>query len=227
MKAISFCVWGNKPQYLEGMAGNLLLAPYIYPGWDVFIYWGSDVPEETRNRILTYSSAPVQERFSPLADWRLMLDRFRPITEDNVDVMISRDADSRLTIREKLAVDEWLASNFDVHAMHDHPFHTVPMLGGMWGMKKPAVANFGSLLNAWHGEAHPAWQCDQEFLTRAIWPFVKEHTLDHASFHAGRWFTHSKPFASPRSGFEFVGATINENGHMVAEQVNALLKALK
>ena len=49
--------------------------------------------------------------------------------------MIVRDTDSRLGIREKLAVDEWLDSGKKLHIMRDHPYHRVPMLGGMWGCR--------------------------------------------------------------------------------------------
>ena len=49
--------------------------------------------------------------------------------------MISRDADSRLSLREKEAVEKWINSDKDFHIMRDHPHHYYPILGGTWGFK--------------------------------------------------------------------------------------------
>ena len=64
-----------------------------------------------------------------------MLWRFFPTMDPNVDLIMSRDLDSRFTAREAAAVREWLASNKTLHAMRDHPFHGVPIMGGGWGSK--------------------------------------------------------------------------------------------
>mgnify|MGYP006292180853 FL=1 len=44
-----------------------------------------------------------------------------------------RDADSVLNIRERAAVDDWLASGAAFHVMRDHPVHCDLMLAGMGG----------------------------------------------------------------------------------------------
>ena len=54
-------------------------------------------------------------------DWTSLFWRFHPAGETDVDVMISRDTDSRLSAREVAAVQEWLSSAADVHIMRDHP----------------------------------------------------------------------------------------------------------
>ena len=64
-----------------------------------------------------------------------MLWRFFPTLDPNVDLIMSRDLDSRFTAREAAAVREWLASNKTLHAMRDHPYHGVPIMGGGWGSK--------------------------------------------------------------------------------------------
>ena len=64
-----------------------------------------------------------------------MLWRFFPTLDPNVDLVMSRDLDSRFTAREAAAVREWLASNKTLHAMRDHPYHGVPIMGGGWGSK--------------------------------------------------------------------------------------------
>ena len=42
--------------------------------------------------------------------------------------------DSQFSGREAAAVKEWrYNSNFSIHSMRDHPYHTSPMLGSAWG----------------------------------------------------------------------------------------------
>jgi hypothetical protein len=62
--------------------------------------------------------------------------RFEAIDDPEVEVMMSRDTDSRFWLREKLAVDEWLNSDCIFHIMRDHPYHFFPILAGMFGTKK-------------------------------------------------------------------------------------------
>ena len=58
--------------------------------------------------------------------------RFLPF--ENVERFISRDADSRLSIREKLAVDKWIESDKTLHIMRDHPHHNVYIFAGLFGL---------------------------------------------------------------------------------------------
>ena len=52
-----------------------------------------------------------------------------------VSVAAFRDLDSLPSAREDAALQEWLDSKYAVHAMRDHPKHTMPILAGMWGIK--------------------------------------------------------------------------------------------
>ena len=47
-----------------------------------------------------------------------------------VDILLSRDLDSRISEREVAAVEEFLASDKQVHIMRDHPARTAPIMGG-------------------------------------------------------------------------------------------------
>ena len=78
--------------------------------------------------------------------------RFLPLADPSVDIMVSRDLDSRcflpdklpannklfisrFTSREEAAVAEWLSSSLPFHTMRDHPDHQVEIMGGMWGAR--------------------------------------------------------------------------------------------
>ena len=56
--------------------------------------------------------------------------RFLVLLDANVDVFISRDADSIITSREVEAVKQWLSSNYTFHVMRDHQLHYAVMLAG-------------------------------------------------------------------------------------------------
>ena len=71
------------------------------------------------NKLLALGS---EIRILPVpGDWSGMFWRFAAIDDHDVEVMLSRDTDSRLTLREKAAVDDWLSSGKLFHVMRDHP----------------------------------------------------------------------------------------------------------
>ena len=46
--------------------------------------------------------------------------RFFPTLDPQVDIFLSRDLDSAITVREVEAVEEWLESEKMLHVMRDH-----------------------------------------------------------------------------------------------------------
>ena len=155
------------------------------------------------------------------ADWRGMFWRFLPAGEDNVDVFISRDCDSRLCSREADVVREWMSSPQLMHAMRDHPEHSVPILGGMWGAKKHAVPNIKELIDKWNKEDR--WQTDQEFLRSVIWPQCYHKFLVHDDWNR---FPMAKnmPFMDRRIDSDFIGSIIGPNEERLHPEHHAILK---
>jgi len=200
-KVISFSLWGKDPKYCVGAIKNSELAKSIYPGWETWFYCGLSVPEEIIKEIKK-NEGKILLKETP-GDWTGMFWRFEPISDPNVDVMISRDADSRLSQREKFAVDEWLKSEKLFHVMRDHPAHSTEILGGMWGAKKPILGDMKHLINAFTKGNY--WQVDQDFLKSVVWPRVSYTTLTHDEFFA------KIPFPTQRKEFEFVGDVFDQN----------------
>ncbi|MHC4391072.1 MAG: hypothetical protein ACYS22_07105, partial [Planctomycetota bacterium] len=147
MRVIAFSLWGDKPRYTVGAVRNAELARTIYPGWICRFYVGSSVPEDTIRALEAFENADVRQLQEP-GDWRGMLWRFLPASEPEVEVFLSRDADSRLGGRERAAVEEWLQSGKGVHVMRDHPEHGAPILGGMWGARRGRIPGLRALLTA-------------------------------------------------------------------------------
>ena len=134
-KIISFSLWGNEPMYTVGAIRNAELAKEIYPDWICRFYVGDDVNEDIIGKLKSFDNTEVIVMVEEKNDWQGMFWRFYVIDNGDVDYVIFRDTDSRLTIREKEAVNEWIGSGRYFHIMRDHPYHTEAIMGGMWGCK--------------------------------------------------------------------------------------------
>ncbi len=205
-KIISFSLWGTEPKYTVGAVKNADLAGTIYPGWICRFYCGQSVPQETLDELRSRTNVEVvlmKER----GDWKGLFWRFTPASESDVEVMISRDTDSRLSYREKAAVEAWLCSGKGFHIMRDHPYHCFDsnkkgILGGMWGARKGMVPSIMALADRFEKENR--WQSDQIFLNACIYPWVKNNCCVHDEFFE------RKHFPIKRVGSEFVGQVFNE-----------------
>lgn len=134
-KIISFSLWGNESMYTVGAIRNAELAKEIYPDWICRFYVGDDVNEDIIGKLKSFDNTEVIVMVEEKNDWQGMFWRFYVIDNGDVDYVIFRDTDSRLTIREKEAVNEWIGSGRYFHIMRDHVYHTEAIMGGMWGCK--------------------------------------------------------------------------------------------
>ena len=134
---ISFSLWGNEPMYTIGAIKNAELAKTIYPDWICRFYLGDDVSEDIVSRLQSFDNTEVIIMPHKENDWQGMFWRFYAVNteEEDVDYVIFRDTDSRLSVREYEAVTEWINSDKYFHIMRDHPYHTEAIMGGMWGCK--------------------------------------------------------------------------------------------
>lgn len=194
-KIISFSLWGNDPKYTYGAIRNAEIAAYIYPDWICRYYIGKSTDD---NIIQTLKSLKNTEiiQMDVDGDWTGMFWRFYAASDPDVSVMLSRDTDSRVSYREKFAVEEWLKSDKSFHIMRDHPLHAIPILGGMWGVKNPKLSGIETLINDY--TKGDFWQVDQNFLKQIIYPIIQEDCFVHDEYlHINH---HSKPFPTPKIG---------------------------
>jgi len=198
-KLICFSLWGNNYRYTGGAPQNTDLAKIYYPDWICRFYVGEDTPSQLIDELRSRDNVEII-KMSDICDWTGMFWRFHAASDNSVDVMISRDVDSRLSKREKFAVDEWLSSDYKFHIMRDHRYHSVPILGGMWGAKRGILSNINELIvsypkNNRHG-------IDQDFLGSVIYPIVKSDSLVHDEFFEKKTFPDDSGARSPE---HFVG----------------------
>ena len=218
MKLVTFSLWGDDPKYCVGAIRNAELMRSIYPGWMARFYVGQSVPSDVIKE-LRYHTDQIVEMPEP-GDWTGMFWRFYPASEDDVSVFISRDCDSRITEREMLAVNKWLLGPKLIHVMRDHPEHSTPMMGGMWGAKQNALPNLREQIEEYiRGDF---WQVDQNFLREIVWPANYHKVLVHDDWNRFPQ-AETKPFPTPREAEDFVGSIIGPNGERLHPEHHASL----
>jgi len=132
-------------------------------------------------------------------------------SDPTVEIMISRDTDSRLNLREKAAVDEWLSGDKNFHIMRDHPAHDATIMAGMWGVRNRLLFNMVDLINQY--PTGDFWQIDQNFLRDRIYPGIRAHACVHDEFFEKKPFPIQREGGNDKEGnpMNFVGQVFNEH----------------
>lgn len=218
-KVISFSLWGDQLHYYKGAIRNCEIAKELYSGWKCFFYIRSDSKIEYIEKIRSYDNAEVIMVDSK-DEKRGLFWRFLPAFDNSIDITIIRDCDSRISLREVEAVNQWINSSKSFHIMRDHPYHNTEILGGMWGVKNKKFRYNFPLDMEIIKEYKDEYQEDQRYLRESIWPLVKDDAFIHDSFFTGL------PFPSLRNAFEFVGQQFDENDNPNIENINSLKKRI-
>jgi hypothetical protein len=225
-KVIAFSLWGDIPIYNVGAIENAKTFHHFYPDFECWFYiHDTSVPKSTIQSLEKINNVKIIIKSGDLKKCNPMMWRFEPIDNPDVELFISRDTDSRITEREKLAVDEWLKSDKLFHIMRDHPWHTVPILGGMFGTRKiPSIHCWKEKISNFKQTKDKGY--DQDFLENYIYPIIKNDAIIHASFYKLEKF--HKPFPSPYDDeCSFVGEYIEANGKPNKKHRQMIKKHLK
>ena len=227
-KIISFSLWGDIELYTRGAIKNAILAKTVYPDWICRFYIPKENSRKTNNmrpdkhddkdKSYTITKVPKQiiaelekhgaeiVKIDSEGCWYSMFWRFYAIGD--ADVAIFRDCDSRLSFREKYAVEQWLKSDKKVHIMRDHPWHGTAILGGMWGLKKGILDDIKTKIEKIGKDRIGYWQCDQDFL-KGEYGRLLPYAMIHNEFIRPESFATS--FPKQRYKNQFVGQPYDEN----------------
>jgi len=251
-KVVSYSFYGDihtseskKKGYFEGIAGNLELMSTYYPGWVMRVYYDLDDNDPITQELcdLACKSSILDLCYVrslpglPRADASTMFPmvwRFFPTLDEQVDVFVSRDLDTRFNAREAAAVKEWREnSHYSIHTMRDHPYHNIGILGGAWGadLTRNVTASNGKNISArqewkitWkkmltdkkiHSERHRKGP-DQDLLTRQVWnPWGYKNAIQHDAYTCEN-FENSVgwPTKRPSEPNNFMGAVLKENNQI-------------
>ncbi|MEO0417071.1 MAG: tetratricopeptide repeat protein, partial [Verrucomicrobiota bacterium] len=98
-----------------------------------------------------------------------------------VDRFLVRDIDSVVNVKERVAVDAWLASDRYFHVLRDFISHTELILAGMWGGVGGVFPDLNEVLSYFKPRQKPTETFDQLFLREVVWPSIKASVLQHDS----------------------------------------------
>ena len=162
-------------------------------------------------------------RFFPTLDPQVdrVLSRYFNILAESCRIILisfARDLDSRFTEREVAAVSEWVESGASIHAMRDNAMHHVPLLGAGWGaslskegIRKDWEYSWLRILNdSLTYSARTRKGPDQIILTRYIWPWARNMSLQHDSYTC-QYYPGSIGFPTQRrdQDYNFIAAVGN------------------
>ena len=238
-KVIALSLYGKDPRYTWGAIRNAQLTPVLFPGWTLRIY----VP--TVERANSKLAVPVRviaclKRLGaqivyvksskigviPPRWWRYLV-----ADDDSVNYFIIRDADSRLSERDAVAVNDWIESSSAVHCIRDKQSHvTQNVVDGLWGGKPEQIRKMvdtsmlSQLLQFFRNSADGSSQTssvpgDLNFL-RAFWPIVESHSVCHDSVSCRNWKrTLSFPSQQPSSTDEYLGQSYDEHHILTGQEL--------
>tara|TARA_Y100000114_G_scaffold153890_1_gene174805 strand:- start:449 stop:1264 length:816 start_codon:yes stop_codon:yes gene_type:complete len=145
-KVISFSLWGKSQMYNLGAVINADMAERLWPDWIARYYVASSVADSVIDELNKRDNTEVI-LMGDDPGWNGMFWRFLTASDPEVDIMISRDADSRINERDKAAVDQWLESGKKFHIIRDMCQHGWKICGGTWGVRDGFLRDISIRIN--------------------------------------------------------------------------------
>lgn len=172
-KIVSYSLYNQRPKDNINAIINCLLIPKIYPGWTAKFYVDDTIPTCIDKLLRTFEHVEVIEMPRHKGS-EAMLWRFIDAADYNT-IMISRDADSWVSMREKVCVDAWLAGNKNFHIIRDHCYHSQRIMGGVWGSRNGIVPKMKEEVEKFSKDQ----TYDQGFLANVIYPNITHDLIVH------------------------------------------------
>jgi hypothetical protein len=209
-KVLSYCLYGTIPRYTYGLLANIEQLATFYPGWEAWVYHTADVAQFALDHLRCYDTVRLIPTELACATSRMLA-----LAAVDVELLLLRDADSLLSRRDRLAVQEWESSDYLAHAMHDNRAHIRILMGGLTGFRWPSRLDphMQQRVYDWVAKHGVAWGVDEDFLEQVVYPKVQRSLLIHATGHCD-YFRHLSgpvcrryPYDGPVPG-GFLGAQL-------------------
>lgn len=212
-QAISFSLYGNAPRYYVGAIKNAIIAQQLFDDeYELIFFIGESVPQWVKSTLLLFPNVRLVDMAQRREDSTARLWRFIACEYD-YDVVMFRDCDARLSIREKMAHEQWLESGLDSHIMKDHAIgHNYAINAGMFSVKAELFRDITSLMDNFG--LKDTYTQDQEFLAQVVFPRIQFSCLVHDEFFNTKVEGKSKRVdypTKPPTELSHIGAALDEN----------------
>jgi protein O-GlcNAc transferase len=212
---ISYGLYGSEQKYLVGALKNVALAQKIYPEYTVRFYVSDDVPQWLIDTLEQFQNVEIKN--APQNNrWFSSAWRFLAFADPEVDLVLIRNVDARLTVRERRAHDDWLDSQLDFHVMKDHPNHKQPVPAGMWSGWADKLRNVSTLMGVFIQERkeQSAYGADELFIRDKLAEKILRNCMMHDSYfetELNRPSVRKKFPTRLQNPANHVGAALDEN----------------
>jgi hypothetical protein len=142
-RIFSYCLYGTKIKYCLGMVKNLDQIKKLFPNYETWITIGNDVPQSYIDIYSSYKN--VKLIHTNLNSGRLMSYRLFPLDNPLVEIMFTRDADSRFSERDIWCMNEFMQSKYRIFTIRDHWFQRFPIMMGQSGFRNLGKIDIESL----------------------------------------------------------------------------------
>lgn len=183
-KVVSFSLWGNNKLYTLGAVHNSILVPkYFGKDWTARFYIESGFRDfDIIDKLIQNDAEIIYKDYDENHPILGMTWRFLPACDPEVEIMLSRDTDSRITQREVDAVQIWLNSDCNFHVIRDNPGHLTSILGGTWGCRG-GIPDLDKQIEFWKNSyGFKQKGDDQIFLDRMVWPIYHSNCMAHDQY---------------------------------------------
>lgn len=218
-QVIVYSLYGNAPRYYVGAIKNAQLAQVFFPGFKVRYYYGATVPEWVISTLSIFDNVELVQVDEPENNLAKLW-RFRAFTDPMVTVVISRDTDARLSLREAIAHLEWMNSGLPFHIIRDHPTgHNYLISAGMFAGKTEILRDMDKLIQSFPME--DTYMIDQNFLNYSVWPKIRDRAMQHDPYYNIDVLGSSIKKEIPRPPINpmcHIGAALDENDRFVYPQ---------
>lgn len=222
MNVISFSLYGDNPIYTIGAIKNAQLAKIHFPEWTVRVYHDNTVPSDILNQLRDLD-VHLHEMINDNPNkggFLRSIWRFIPLFDSDVIYFISRDCDSRLSERDRIAVNEWITSGKRFHIVRDHPHgHGWVINAGMWGARafdrahEPDSDDLYNAITSFCNSPQNLQEktLDQILLRDHIYPRIVNDAFIHDEYF--KYESHCEKIKMDRASndFAFIGESIDEN----------------
>lgn len=167
MKVFSFCLYGTDRNYYEGLLENIKTIKQYYPDYEVFVYKGTcpdDWKLEGVNVIYTGRTGAINALY-----------RYLPL--GFAETGFVRDADSRITERDRWCINRFLESGYTYHLIRDHIWHKSKIMAGLFGWKSPIEIELNLVPDVEYGY-------DEAVIAEQLYPKIIDNTLVHTNVFA-------------------------------------------
>ena len=162
MQYFSFSLYGDRNAYTLGMIENCIIAKTLFPSWKIFIHYNTSVPDDIIDELAAFDNTIMTKMDGDTLQASNTMWRFLPMFELD-DIIVSRDADSRLNERDVDILKKWINTEHNFYISRDSPSPTHCVMAGAFGVRNGIMKTFKKEYDIYESMPNQ-WYIDQKFL---------------------------------------------------------------